>query len=122
MVEKIKKAIKPLYTDVCNVYEKKPVTREGRTQFEEALKYKSIPCRISAKAYLFGENSASERNNLLKVSKKVKLFVPPEYVIEPGSRVEVVRNGRKTVFGKSGYVSFYTSHNEVMLELLKNYA
>jgi hypothetical protein len=122
MVEKAKKALAPFYTDRCTVYEKTPVNKDGRTQFEERVKYYLIPCRISSKAYLFGENAASEKHNLLFVSKKTKIFLPPEYVIEPGSTIEVTSRGRKKVYAKSGEMSFYNSHNEVMVELLKNYA
>lgn len=122
MVEKIKKAIEPLYTDTCTVYERKPVYNDGRTAFEGRIKYDCVPCRVSAKAYLFGENAGSENRNILKVTKKVKLFVPPEYVIEPGSRIKVMSKNRETIYAKSGEMSFYTSHNEVMIEKEKNYA
>ena len=122
MVEKVKKALAPLYKDVCTVYEKRPVTLEGRTQFEEVIVYENIPCRISAKAYLFGENAASESNNLLRVNKKVKLFLPCEYVIAAGSRIEVVSCGKRYAFARSGEMSLYETHNEVMVELEKEYA
>lgn len=122
MVERIKKAIEPLYTDVCTVYEKRAVTNGGRTEFEKIIKYDCIPCRISSKSYLFGENAASEKKNLLAVSKKTKIFLPPEYEIKPGSIIEVTSHDKKIVFAKSGEMSFYSSHNEVTVELLKNYA
>lgn len=122
MVEKIKKAIEPFYTDLCSVYEKNAVVKDGRTQFEEVLRYENVPCRMSAKAFLFGENAASEKNNVTGLSKKTKLFLPPEYVVKPGSRIVVESLGQETVFAKSGKMSCYSSHNEVMVELLKNYA
>ena len=122
MVEKIKRAIAPLYTDRCTVYEKRAVNDNGRTHFEKSVKYENIPCRISSKAYLFGENAASEKDNLLNVSKKTKIFLPCEYDIKAGSVIEVTSRGRKKVYAKSGEMSFYASHNEVMVELMKNYA
>ncbi|MBQ3111088.1 MAG: hypothetical protein IJC69_08125 [Clostridia bacterium] len=122
MVERAKRVLAPFYTDRCTVYEKTPVNKDGRTHFDERVKYSLIPCRISSKAYLFGENAASEKSNMLFVSKKTKIFLPPEYSIAPGSVIEVISRGRKKVFAKSGEMSFYDSHNEVMVELLKNYA
>lgn len=122
MVEKVKKAIAPFYTDKCTVYEKRAVNVNGRTRFEQIVKYENIPCRISSKAYLFGENAASESNNMLKLSKKTRLFLPTEYTIDPGSIIEVTTRGHKKAFAKSGDMSFYDTHNEVMVELLKNYA
>lgn len=122
MVEKVKKAIAPFYTDRCTVYEKRAVNINGRTRFEKTEKYTLIPCRISSKAYLFGENAASESKNLLKLSKKTRVFLPTEYIVEPGSIIEVTTKGHKKVFAKSGDMSFYDTHNEVMVELLKNYS
>lgn len=121
MVEKVRKAIEPLYTDRCRVYEKR--VKEGvRTCFERVVRYESIPCRVSSKSYLFGESASSERGNLLKVSKRVRIFLPPEYVIEPGSEIEIVRGGKKKLYGRSGEMNFYQAHNEVMVEIVKSYA
>lgn len=122
MVEKMKRAIAPLYTDVCTVYEKRAVNENGRTKFEEVCRYENIPCRISAKAYLFGENAASMKGNQLNISKKTKIFLPCEYEILPGSTIAVTSRGRDKVFAKSGEMSFYESHNEVMVEIMKGYA
>lgn len=122
MVERIKSVLEPFYTDRCTVFEKVAVRRDGRTVFEESVKYEHIPCRASAKAYLFGESAAGWRDNMLKVNKRIKLFLPCEYVIREGSRIEVEIQGKRLVFAKSGVMSFYSSHNEVMVEILKNYA
>ncbi len=122
MVEKFKNAIEPFYTDVCTVYEKTAVNKDGRTVFEEVKVYENVPCRMSAKAYLFGENVANEKNNITSLNKKTKLFMPPEYVIKPGSKIVVESLGQVSVFAKSGKMSCYNSHNEVMVDLLKNYA
>lgn len=122
MVERIKKAIEPFYADVCRVYVNDAVTRDSMTRFEKRVVYDTVPCRVSAKAYLFGENAAKKSDNTLKVTKKAKLFVPTEYYIEPGSLIEVYSKGKKTLFCKSGSMSCYSSHNEVMVELWKDYA
>lgn len=122
MVDRIKSAIEPLYRDICSVYEKETVYKNGRTEFAEKLVYENVPCRVSAKAYLFGEKAGSEKDNTLKVTKRAKLFVPPECVIKPGSRIKVVSSGREEIYGKSGQMNSYKTHNEVMVEILKDYA
>ncbi len=122
MVERIKRVLDKFYTDRCTVVEVCPVTTDGLTRFYEKTVYENIPCKISVKAFLFGENAAGEGNNLSKVSKKAKLFLPPEYTILPGSRVEIYSKGRKSVYGKSGEMNYYFSHNEVMVEIEKKYA
>ena len=122
MVEKLKRALAPFYTDRCTVYEKRAVTSKGRTQFERTVRYENIPCRVSFKAYLFGESAAKEKESLLGVSKKVKVFLPCDYDIAPGSVIEIESHGRSKVYAKSGEMSCYHAHNEVMVELMKNYA
>lgn len=122
MVERLKKVTVPFYTDRCTVYEKRAVTLEGRTHFEEKIKYRDVPCRVSAKAYLFGENAGREKERLLNVNKKVKVFLPSGYTVEPGSIIEIERMGQKKVYAKSGDMNRYSVHSEVMVELLKNYA
>lgn len=122
MVERLKKVLSPLYTDRCTVFEKRPFTEDGRTRFEKNVRHENVPCRVSAKAYLFGENAAKEKDRMLTLNKRVKLFVPPEYVFEPGSEIEIESHGRIRMYGKSGEMSLYASHNEVMIELLENYA
>ena len=122
MVERLKKVLAPFYIDSCTVYEKRAVNYDGRTQFEKSVKYTNVPCRVSSKAYLFGENAAKERDSLLSINKRVKIFLPCEYDIAPGSILEIESKGRKRVYAKSGEMSCYSAHNEVMVELLKNYA
>ncbi len=121
MVERVKKVLIPFYTDRCNVYEK--CVKEGNfTGFEMKILYENAPCRMSAKSYLFGENAGSRGDNVLKISKKIKLFFPPDYKIKPGCRIEVTHMGECTVFGKSGEMNLYPTHNEVMVEIEKDYA
>ncbi len=122
MVEKMKKALEPFYTHRCTVYEKEPLFIDGKTTFSEKEKYVMIPCKLSVKAYLFGENAGSEKNNTLKITKKVKIFMPPQYEIKPGSRLEIYDGERCSMYARSGEMSFYASHNEVMAEIEKNYA
>lgn len=122
MVERLKRALAPFFTDRCTVYEKRAFIKDDRTQFEKCVKYSNVPCRVSAKAYLFGESAAKEREDVLHVNKKIKLFLPCEYEIAPGSMIEIKSRNRVKMYGKSGEMSCYDAHNEVMVELLKNYA
>lgn len=122
MVEKVKRVLEPFYKDKCTVYEKEAVTGDGLTEFTEKVKYKDIPCRVSVKSYLFGESTGYEADDMLNVTKKVKLFFQPGYEILPGSRLEIESCGKKRIYAKSGEISLYSTHNEVMVELWKNYA
>lgn len=110
------------FCDRCRVYEKTPVERKGRTVFETRVKYDDIPCRISSKSYLFGESAASSEENLLNVNKRVKLFLPPDCDIAPGSTIEVKRLGKVERYARSGAAMRYASHSEVTVTLMKDYA
>ncbi len=122
MVERVRRAAESLFTDVCNIYEKRPIVQNGRTEFEKVCVKKNVPCRVSAKSYLFGENSAEAGDNTAKVSKTVKLFIPADCNIEPGSMVEVTRLGVTEVYIRSGALTRYSSHNEVMIRREKDWA
>ena len=121
MVERMKNALGLLYTDRMNVFEKRVIEGEFTT-FEREEKYKDVPCRMSAKNYLFGDKGASKKNNQLTTTKRVKIFFPVEYEILPGSEIEVIRNGRKSIFGRSGEMHSYMSYNTVTVEIVKDYA
>lgn len=121
MVERMKRAVKPFYNYVCNVYEKE-VTEGEFTRFEKVLKYSRVPCRLSAKNYLFGESAGKNSDSLLDISKRVKVFVPPEYEIKPGSLIEIEHAGKTKIYGKSGEMNLYESHSEFMVEIGKDYA
>ena len=121
MVERLKRVIASFYTDTCNVYETM-VEAGDFTRFEKIKRYENIPCRISAKNYLFGESAGSKNSDTLKISKRVKIFLPPEYEVLPGSMLEISHLGKNVVYGKSGEMTFYPSHNEVMVEIVKDYA
>ncbi len=122
MVKRVENAARFLMKDKCSIYIKKPVEEDSLTRFETVLKYENVPCAISSKAYLFGENAASENDNLAEAKKSVKLFLPPEYEVEAGSTVEVKRLGKSELYKRSGQMKRYPSHNEVMLELMKDWA
>lgn len=118
----MRRAVERLYTHRCNVYEKRVSVKDGRSVFEKALVYSSVPCRLSVKAYLFGDKAAQKKENYTKFSKRAKLFLPCECVIKEGSLVEVEVGGETCLYGRSGAVSFYASHNEVTVEMVKDYA
>lgn len=122
MVRRLKNAAGLLMRDRCNIYIKRPAEEDSLTRFETEIKYENVPCAISSKAYLFGESAASENNNIAEVKKSAKLFLPPEYEADAGSIVEVKRLGKSEWYKRSGQMKRYASHNEVMIELMKNWA
>ncbi|MCD8049266.1 MAG: hypothetical protein LUG52_06655 [Clostridia bacterium] len=118
----MRKACEMFYTDVCDIYVSKPVFEDGRTVVEREKIYSAVPCRVSEKTYLFGENGTSEGDNLSEVSNKVKLFLPPDCEAAEGSEFEVTRRGKVTRYQRSGTMKRFDSHNEVMVVKAKEWA
>ena len=56
------------------------------------------------------------------VAQTIKLFLEPEPVVPPGSRIEVTQQGRTESYAQSGKAAVYSSHQEILLEIWKEYA
>lgn len=108
------------YDGACRIYGqqsvKDPVTKVTRQ--EEVMVQENISCRLSY------SNTAltADSGTVASVSQAIKLFLAPELVIPPGSRIEVIQQGRTENYGQSGKAAVYPSHQEILLELWKGYA
>lgn len=121
-MEIVRLAIEQTYTDRMTVTVREKTLNEEtkETQFKPVEVLKDVPCRIS-----FGtKNSAVPDGEFpaYTVSQPVKLFVPPDVVLPPGSLVSVTRDGVTKEYKQSGEPALYPTHQEIMLELAKEYA
>ena len=116
----VRKSIEKLYTDTCNIYEyqkvKDSVTK--RTGFNFILVHENIKCRISFKNITTTNQTTGEAI----IRQTTVLFINPELVIRPNSKIDIVRNGRVLEYKNSGVPAFYSSHQEIILELYKEQA
>lgn len=116
----VRKSIEKLYTDICNIYEyqkvKNPVTK--RTEFEPVLVHENVKCRISFKNITTTNQTTGEAIT----GQIAVLFINPELVYKPNSKIDVTRNGRVLEYKNSGVPAFYSSHQEIVLELYKEQA
>ena len=112
--------IEAAYDGTCNIYERQPYKDPDTmvTSHKEVLVKKDIPCRLSFSS----APAALESGTAAGVVQTVKLFLAPELVLRPGSKIEVVQNGRTECYSQSGKAAVYSSHQEVVLELWKGYA
>lgn len=55
-------------------------------------------------------------------TQTVKLFLKPEKIIEPGSKITVTQNGVTTDYASSGKPAVYETHQEVILELKEKWS
>lgn len=118
--ERHRKAIEMFYEDACTVYEMQPVKDEKtkKTSQKEVAVLKEQPCKLSF------ENITTTSKDVGAAEKKIatKLFISPEVVIKPGSKVVVTHEGTQTAFCNSGMPAVFSTHQEIDLSLFERWA
>lgn len=115
-----RKAVEATYDGTCRIYGmqtvKDPVTKVTRQ--EEVLEHGGVPCHLSYSSTAPAVGS----DTVTTAAQGIKLFLAPELVVPPGSRIEVTQHGRTESYAQSGKAAVYSSHQEIMLELWRDYA
>ena len=115
-----RKAVEATYDGICRIYgmkpAKDPVTKVTRQ--EAVALHEDIPCHLSYSSTA----SAAGSDTVTAVVQAIKLFLAPELVVPPGSRIEVTQQGRTESYAQSGKAAVYSSHQEILLEIWKEYA
>ena len=109
-----------LYDGVATVIEHKKVkdAKTKLTGFEDVVVLEGQPCRVSfskISPVVQGESAAS-------TTQTIKLFISPDVIIQHGSKIKVEQNGITTSYISSGVPAIYATHQEIVLELLEEYA
>lgn len=117
---KHRETIEQTYTGKCTVIAygeyKDPITKI--TKVGEYKLFESQPCRLS-----YGNSPSTTDTEGPSTTKQViKLFIAPEIEIPPGSKIIVTQNNKTTEFSNSGVPAVYPTHQEITLELFKEYA
>lgn len=112
-------AIESHYDAVCDIIELQSVTENNiRKNNKEVTVETEKPCRVSFEDIYANTETETEAKKV----QKIKLFIAPELVIKPGSKIVVTRKNRKTEYKNSGEPAVYDTHQEIMLELWKGWA
>ena len=115
-----RKAIEATYDGTCRIYGmqsvKDPVTKVTRQ--EEAIVQDGVACHLSYSSTA----PAAGSDTVTGVAQTIKLFLAPELVDPPGCRIEVTQQGRTESYAQSGKAAVYSSHQEILLEIWKEYA
>jgi len=108
-----------LWTDYCDVVIKEAVFNQDtkRTEFSEKVLHSKIPCRVSF--YITRQTSG---DFVFQNSQEVKLFLSNQINIPIGSKIKVNRNGKITDYIRSGEPAQYSTHQEIRLELFREWA
>lgn len=113
-----RKAIESQYEHTCTIKEfqsvKDPISKVTKRQ--EVTILENQPCRLSYSSVK--STNQSEAN--ATVQQIIKLFIAPEIEIKEGSKIIITHEGRTTEFKHSGKPAIYSSHQEIVLELVDN--
>jgi len=87
------------------------------TETADVIVLENQPCRLSFESVA----PVQQSETAAAVSQTVKLFVSPDVVISPGSKLTVTQNGVTTDYTRSGIAAVYPSHQEIMLDLFERW-
>lgn len=115
----VRKAMESTYMGTVTVTERRKVRNEQTklTTVEEVVVLENVPCRLSFESVA----PVQQTETAAAVSQTVKLFVSPEIVIIPGSKLTVTQNGVTTDYKGSGIAAVYPTHQEIMLDLFERW-
>lgn len=112
--------IEQTYDGTCTIYSlqdvKDPETKI--TEQKEVTLLEDAPCHLSFSGAVTAEGTGTSTD----VKQEIKLFLSPEVPAPPGSRIEVMQHGATESYSRSGKPAVYSSHQEILLELWKEYA
>jgi len=115
-----RKVIESTYDGTCNIYEKQPYkdpdTKVTSQKMKKVVEDRS--CHLSFSSI----SSTDDVGTVSKLRQVIKLFLAPEIVVLPGSKIEVTQAGRTEFYSRSGQPAVYGSHQEIILELWKEKA
>lgn len=116
----VREALERLWKDTCTIIEYQEYTKANKSiGHRETVILENQPCKLSFSTL----EAANQIHTAAILAQKVKLFITPEIVIKPGSKIMVFRNGvHLGDYSKSGESGRFSNHQEITLELFKGWA
>ena len=115
-----RKAIESLYNGTCTITEYQKVQKENKsTGFAEVVVLENQPCRLSIQNI---SNATKTETGASAITKMIKVFLPPEIQVKPGSKMTITQNKITTEYKSSGEPAFYHTHQEIILEMFKGWS
>ena len=115
-----RKAMEDTYGGVLTVTEHRKVRNEQTklTSVEDVVVLLNQPCKLSFESVA----PVQQSETAAAVSQTVKLFLAPDVMISPGSKLTVTQNGVTGDYTRSGVAAVYPTHQEIMLELFERWS
>jgi hypothetical protein len=117
MVNRVRRAIEALYEGKATISEQQHVYNPETfvTDMKWVVAADNVPCRLS-----YGRiNAATDAAPIAGYKQTIKLFIAPERSVKAGSRISVTQHGTTQEYRASGEPAHYSSHQEIMLELVQ---
>jgi hypothetical protein len=116
---KARKAVESLYDGLCTITEYQKIKKENKsTGFGEVIILENQPCRMSFKAV----NPTNQTDTAGVVTQGITVYLSPEIVVKPGSKLTITQNGVTSEYKCSGKAAIYSTHQEIPLELFKGWS
>ncbi len=115
-----RKAMEDTYSGVLTVTERRKVRNEQTklTSVDDVVVLLNQPCKLSFESVA----PVQQSETAAAVSQTVKLFLAPDVMISPGSKLTVTQNGVTGDYTRSGVAAVYPTHQEIMLELFERWS
>ena len=117
---KARKALETLYDGTCTITEHQKIKKENKsTGFQDVVVCENIPCRLSFKTINNTNQTDTAASAVVQITK---VFLAPEIQVKPGSKLTITQNDVTTEYKSSGEPAFYSTHQEIVLELFEGWA
>ncbi len=118
-IDVAKKELEKSYEGVLTGTEHRKVKNEVTkfTGYEDVVVVSEQPCRLSFEKL----QTAIQSESAATVAQTTKLFVSPEISIKPGSKITVTQAGVTADYTCSGVPAVYQTHQEIILDLFKDW-
>lgn len=115
-----RKAIEATYFGTLTVTVHQTVKDEKTklTKSVDVVVLQDEPCRLSFEKM----QTAVQSESAATIVQGAKIFVSPDISIKAGSKLTVTQDNVTTDYTRSGVPSTYPTHQEITLELFKEYA
>ena len=114
-----------LWKDTCTITNKQKTTKaNGATGFTDVAICTDEPCKVSFFNNFKMNDSTKVDLVAAAVFQNTKLFIKPDLDIPEGCRITVTthKNGKVLHFKSSGTPSTFTDHQEIIMEVDKEWA
>lgn len=115
-----RKAVEATYFGTLTVTERKKEKdeRSKLTKDVEVVVLENQPCKLSFEKL----QTAIQSDSAATITQVTKLFVSPDISINAGSKITVSQDNVTTDYTCSGVPAIYPTHQEIILELFKDFA